>query len=93
VKRALAKLLAISYLVTSVSCSSTAAAPPLYSPRHLNDALEQPDKAKWAAAYDACIDRNFILNAWTACEPPKEVQLVQSIWDFKAKTKADGTLD
>jgi hypothetical protein len=39
------------------------------------------------------MDRNFILNAWTACEPPKEVQPVQPIWNFKAKTKADGTLD
>jgi hypothetical protein len=27
------------------------------------------------------------------CQPPEEVQLAQSIWDFKAKTKADGTLD
>jgi hypothetical protein len=91
--RALAKLLAISCQVSSVSCSSTAAAPPPYSLIHVNDAIEQPDAADWAAAYDASIGRNFILNAWTAYEPPEEVQLVQPIWDFKAKTKAHGTLD
>jgi hypothetical protein len=85
--RALAMLLVISYQVSSVSCSSTAAAPPLYSPRHLNDALKQPDAAEWAVADDACIDGNFILNAWTACEPPQEVQLAQPIWDLRQRRK------
>jgi hypothetical protein len=53
----------------------------------------QPDAAKWAQAYDACIYPNFALGAWTPCATPPDVKSVQPIWDFKAKTIADGSLD